>query len=132
IWSFEVFAEKRRDRSFVFMNDRRDEMTRSIVADLDDELTQIRLDHIHPCRLQIRYEMDLLAHHRFRFDASRTVCLFRDVDDDALCLSRVAGEMNVTAVALHASLGLLQVEVEIVDRVLLDLTGERAESVGIR
>jgi hypothetical protein len=74
-------------------------------------------------------EVDLLAHHRLALDHPRTFGLAGDLQDDPPGLVGVGREVDVPAVPPHVRDELLEVVVEVVQRVLLDLAGQLAELV---
>ena len=101
------------------------------MADLHDELAQIGLNHVDAGGFQGVDEVDLLADHRLGLDAALAVRTSSDADDDALGLLAVGGEVHLAAVALDVGDELLEVIVEVIQRVLLDLARERAQRIGI-
>ena len=113
------------------MDDRDDQVAGAVVADLDDELAQIRLDDLHPRLLQRGRELDFLAGHRLALDAALAVRRSGDLGDDPLGLVAVGGEMDVAAVLHHVLLKLLKVIIEMIQGVLLDAPGQIAQGFGV-
>ena len=113
------------------MDDRRDQVRGFVLADLDDELAQVRLDDIEPAasmtwaRLISSLTIDLLLMIRF---ASWSLAMSRMIWRAS---SRIGGEVNVAAIFLDIRTKLLEVIVEIVQRMLLDVPGQRPKPVRI-
>src|SRR4051812_30022639 len=114
------------------MHNGRDQMRWAIMADLNDELTEVGLDDFKSSRFQRRHEIDLLADHRLALDAALAIRIARDFDDDALGIRAVARKVNLAAVLFDAGFQLLKVKVEIIQGVLLDLPRELAQRIRVR
>ena len=69
--------EQLRDVVPALVDDRRDDVRRMVLVDLDDELAEVRLDDVDAGSLERSVELDLLAHHRLRFHGRRTPCSAR-------------------------------------------------------
>ena len=132
IGRFEILAEKRRAmdaRSLCMIGATK--VAGFVVADLDDELTEVRFDEIEAGGFEEMSEFDLLAGHRFAFNDARAARVFGDVGDDSPGGITVGGKMDFAAVALDSRLHLLDVIVEIVECMLLDVAGKGSQRIGI-
>ena len=89
-------------------------------------------DDIQPGRFECVGQLDFLAHHRFGLDTACDVRLRDDIEDDPLRVLAVRSKVNLPAVLAHAIRELLQIKIEMIERVLLDIAGQRAECVRIR
>ena len=113
------------------MNDRRHQMRRLIVADLNDEFAKIGFDDVQSGLFEHVGEVDLLADHRLAFDDAGGFLLAGDVENDLPGIFGGGGEMNVAAIFLDVGLELIEVVIEVVEGMALDLAGKRSELVRI-
>ena len=127
----EILAEELPDRCLVFVNHRRTDMARPIVPDLHDELAEVSLVHLHPGSLQVMGEVHLFAGHRLGLHAQLAAAPCGDVPDNPPRLLRRGGKMHLAAVGLDHRLDLLEVVVQVIQRVLADLPRQRAQRRGI-
>src|SRR5476649_593676 len=114
------------------MDRRRDDVAGRLVAELDDVLAQIGLDRRDAGLLEMLVERDLLGHHRLRLGDGACTHALAEIGDDA---SRIGGgrcPMNVAAQADHLALELLEVEIEIGERVVLDVARTVAQRLEFR
>jgi len=111
------------------VHDGGNDVRRAIVADLHDELTQIGFDDIKAGGLKGIGEVDFLGDHRLALDDLFGVVVAGDVEDDLAGVGRGIGEVNVAAVLFNVFDKLLEVVIEIVERVLLNLPGQLAHLV---
>ena len=96
------------------MDDRRNEMARLVVADLDNEFAEIGFDEIHSHGFEVVGQFDFLAGHRLAFDDALAAGFAGDSGDDAAGIGAVVGEMNGAAVFLDGGGELLEVIVEMI------------------
>ena len=101
---------------------REDDVVGRLVAELDDELAEIRFDHLVAGLLHRVVEMDLLGGHRHGAGALR----LDDAEDDLAGLGGVARPMDLGAARLHLVGEFGEIGVEVVDGVPLRLRGRLA------
>jgi hypothetical protein len=99
----------------------RDDVARQLVAELDDVLAEIRLDGPDAVRFQVMVDPDLLRDHGLALRDRLGIGLAADGQDDVAGFLRIAGEMDVPAGGLHLLLVGLELEVEMLQRVVLDV-----------
>ena len=113
-------AEGLRDVVPVLVDDRRDDVRRMVLVDLDDELAEVRLEDVDAGAGERGVEVDLLAHHRLRFHRRPHSVLPGDVGDDGDCLFGGLGPVDVPAAGVHGCFELTEVVPELRDRVRAD------------
>ena len=99
----------------------RDDVARQLVPQLNDVFAEIRLDGRDAVRFQVMIDLDLLGDHRLALRHRLRASLAADAQDDVAGFLRVAGEMHVPAGGLHLLLVGFEVEVEMLQRVVLDV-----------
>ena len=119
------------DLAAVLVDDRPDDVAGVVVVDLDDELAEVGLERLHPVAAEVVGELDLLADHRLGLHHLGGAALAHDAEHVGAGGLGGAGPVDLGAVGAEAGLGLRQVGVEVLDRVLLDLAGEGAEAVRV-
>ncbi len=106
-------------------------MTRFVVVDLHDEFPQIAFDDIDTGGLHGVGQFDFFADHRLAFDGGLAVAAHENVENDLSGLGPVGGKMHLAAVFLDVALELLQVIIQMIQRVLFDFAGQGAKGVGL-
>src|SRR5260221_4435660 len=102
-------------------------MARILVVELLDALAEIGLDHLDPDRSHVVPEAALLGQHRLALDERLSAIVAQDGVDDLVVLGGVAGPMHLDPVRSRIGLELVEIFVEMGERVLLDRRGERPE-----
>ena len=102
-----------------------DDMARILVVELLDALAEIGLDHLDADRGHVRPEAALLGEHRLALDERLGAMVAQDAVDDLVVLGGVARPMHVDAVRSRIGLELVEILVEMGERVLLDRRSER-------
>src|SRR5262245_66649994 len=86
-------AEIALDALFIEVNDRRDDVARTLAPRLRDIFAKIGFDHLDPCRLEMGIETDLLRHHRLAFGDNLGSCRLAEVEHDGAGLGGIARVM---------------------------------------
>src|SRR5258707_15642622 len=95
-----------------------------LVVKLLDALAQIGLDHLNPDGSHVMPEAALLGQHRLAFDQRPRAVVAQDAVYDLVMLGRVACPMHMDPVRSRIGLELVEVLVEMGERVLLDRRSE--------
>ena len=111
---------------------RRDDVRRRLVAQLDDVFAEIGLDRLDAVRLERLVEADLLGDHRLALGDALGAARRAEVEEDLPRLRRVARLMHVAAGLGHLALVGLEIEVEMRERVVLDVAGAVAQRLELR
>src|SRR5258705_7271785 len=98
-----------------------------LVVKLLNAFAQIGLDHLDPDGSHVMPEAALLGQHRLAFDQRRRAVVTQDAVYDLVMLGGVARPMHVDPVRSRIGLELVEVLVEMGERVLLDRRSERAK-----
>ena len=106
---------------------RHHDMARVLVVELLDALAEIGLDNLDTDRRHVMPEPAFLGQHRLALDQRLCAMILKNAVDDLIVLGGVAHPMHVDAVRPRIGLELLQILVEMGERVLLDRRGERAQ-----
>ena len=117
---------------FSHVDRRRDNMARRLVAQLDDVFAQVGLDRLNIVRFEIGVEADLLGDHRFALGRRPGVDRTADVEDDAACVFRRGRPMHRAPGLPHLGLEGFEVEIEMRQRVVLDLAALVAQRLELR
>ena len=99
---------------------RHDDMTRVFIVELLDALPEVALSHLDADRGHVRAEPALLGEHRLALDQRFGAVVLEDAVDDVVVLGGVLGPVHMDAIRLRIRLELLQVLIEMDERVLLD------------
>src|SRR5262249_6772230 len=106
-----------------------DDVRRLLVGELDDVLAEIGLHGCHTRMLERLVEIDLLGGHRLRLDRHLHAAVTAQPEDDVAGLGTGRGPVHVPAQPLHVVGQLSQVDVELLERRLLDRTGLVTERI---
>ena len=129
----EAFAlEALRDIAPVFVDDRLDDVAGVVAIDLNDVFAEVGLDGLNAHGAEVIVQMNLLRDHTLRFDDFFRAGFLKNVRYGAAGVLRRDGVVDMGALAFEALLGLLEVGIEVLDRMLADLAGEAAEIIGSR
>ena len=109
------------------MQRRRYNVIRPFVRQLDDVLAQVGLYRFEAVVFQALVEIDLVGGHRFRFDNKVRLALRGEVQDKIGNFRAIFAIHYVPAVCLHVPLEFFQVMIQVIDGVLLDGIGLRAQ-----
>ena len=120
-------AEIRLDLVARQVHGRADDVARRLVADLDEVLAQVRLDDLEAGFLQMGVERDLLGDHRLALGDGAGIGLAADALDEVAGFGGGRCPMHDAAGLRHLALELLQVEIEVGERVILDVLGGVAQ-----
>ena len=127
----EAFAlEALRDIASVFVDDRLDDVAGVVAIDLNDVFAEVGLDGLNAHGAEVVVQMNLLGDHTLRLHDLFGAGFLKNIRHRAAGVLRSDGVVNMGALAFEALLGLLEVGIEVLDRVLADLAGEAAEIVG--
>src|SRR5712664_444765 len=96
-----------------------------LVVKLLNALAQIGLDHLDPDRSHVMPEAALLGQHRLAFDQRLRAVVAQDAVHDLVMLGGVACPMHVDSVRSRIGFELVEILVEMSERVLLDRRSER-------
>jgi len=91
-----------------------------LVRHLDDELAEVRLDDLRADGLERRVELDLLRHHRLGLDDELGALPLCEVRDVPASFGSIRGEEDVPAPLLDVGRKLVDVAVEVGQRVGAD------------
>src|SRR5207302_8926447 len=111
---------------------RRDDVRRVLARELEDVFAEVGLDHPQAVALERLVEPDLLARHRLRLGDEPCLAAAADLPDRIGCLPRGRGEMDVAAAGLDRVREILEVAVELRDRLLPDLAPARPQPFDVR
>ena len=111
----------------VQVDGRHHDVTGLLAFQLDDALAEVGLDHLDTLRLQEGVHLALLRQHRLRLHHLLDMVLLQDAIYDVVELLGVLGPMHDTTVFLGIGGKLVQILVEMGDRVALDGTGLLAQ-----
>ena len=111
----------------VQVDGRHHDVTGLLAFQLDDALAEVGLDHLDTLRLQEGVHLALLRQHRLRLHHLLDMVLLQDVIHDVVELLGVLRPMHDTTVFLGIGGKLVQILVEMGDRVALDGTGLLAQ-----
>ena len=111
------------------MDDRRHDMARRLVADLQDVLAEVGLHHLEPGLLQMGIERDLLGDHRLALGDDAGVGLPTDAGDDLARFSRCRRPMDVRAFRRGLRLVLFEIDVEVGERVIANVAAHLAQGL---
>ncbi len=109
------------------MDGRRDDVARRLVANLDDVFAEIGLDRLDAVLLEVVVERDLLRDHRLALGDGPGADPLADVEHDVARLRRGLGVVHLAAGLADLLLVGLEVEVEMGERVVLDVAGAFAQ-----
>src|SRR5260370_8093818 len=96
-----------------------------LLVKLLDALPEIGLDHLNPDGSHVVPEAAFLGQHRLAFDQRRGVVVAQDAVHNLVMLGGVACPMHVDSVRSRIGLELVEILVEMSERVLLDRRSER-------
>src|SRR3984893_9419769 len=100
-------------------------MTWILVVKLLDALAEVGLNHLNPYRCHVGPEAALLRQHRLAFDQRCRAVVAQDAVYNLVMLGGVACPMHVDPVRSRIGLELVEIPVEMGERVLLDRRSER-------
>ena len=86
------------DLAPVLVDRRGDDMRGRLLCELDDELTEIGLDHLDTQLFQVMIEFSLFRDHRFTLDHRSGAGGLQDIADDRVGLLGCLGPMHLDAV----------------------------------
>src|SRR3981189_1353249 len=98
-----------------------------LVVKLLNALAEIGLDPLDPDGSHVMPEAALLGQHRLAFDQRRRAVVAQDAVHDLVMLGGVACPMHVDSVRTRMGLELIEILVEMGERVLLDCRREGAK-----
>ena len=126
-------AEVRLDLRLGQMHRRRDDVARRLVAKLDDVFAEVGLDRLDAVRLEVFVEPDLLGDHRLALGDGARADPPADGEDQVAGVRGGLGVVHLAAgfASTFSSIG-LEVEVEMGERVVLDVAGAVAERARTR
>src|SRR5215470_11040738 len=108
---------------------RRNDMTWGFLAQLNDVFAEVGFNRGNAVRLEVFVEPHLLGDHRLalgdRLGAGRTA----DLQNSSARLFRRARPMNLTARGFYFTFVILQIEVEMLDRMVLDRSADFTKSL---
>ena len=113
-------AEIRLDLVLVQMHRRRDDVARHLAAELDDVFAEVGLDRLDAVLRQMLVQADLLGDHRLALGGGLRADAAADVEDDRSRVLRRLGPMHLAAGLGDLRLIGFEIEVEMVERVVLD------------
>src|SRR6516162_1948891 len=125
----------RKDRGDVateLMDRRHDDVAGRLVVELLDALAEIGLDHLDVTPFEEGAHVAFLGQHRFALDERLDAPHRKNLVDDLVVLSGVAGPVYMRAVLFRACLEFLEIVGETRKRVLLDLGCEGAQLLPFR
>ena len=125
-------AEIRLDLVAGHVDGRGDDVARMLAAQLDDVFAEIGLDRHDAVLFQEGVEADLLGDHRLALGDGLGVPLAGDVEEDLAGVVRILGEMHDAAGGFDLGHIGLDIEVEMLQRVVLDGDGVVAQGVEFR
>ena len=99
------------------------------MVELEDELAQVRLERLNADGLEGGHQARLLRHHRLALHAQLAVVPSCDPDADVVRLVGVGGKVDPNTRGLRRIDELVKVEVQVIQRVLLDPSGELSDRV---
>ncbi len=102
-------------------------MARRLVVELLDALAEVGLGDGDALLAQEVAHAALFREHRLALDKRRGAVVAQDAEHDRIVLGAVLRPVDVDAVGLRRRLELLEVGVEVGERVLLDRRGEAAQ-----
>ena len=111
---------------------RRDDVARRLVAKLDDVFAEVGLHRLDAVVLEMLVEGDLLGDHRLALGDRAGAGLAADVEHDVARLGRGLGVVHLAAGLDHLLLIGLEVEVEMGQRVVLDVARLVAQRLEFR
>ena len=100
-------------------------MARILIVELLDALPKIGLDHLYANRSHVGTKAALLGQHRLAFDQQLRAVVAQDAVHDLVVLGTIACPMHVDPIRSRIGLELVEILVEMSERVLLDRRGER-------
>ena len=115
------------DFLFLDMNGRHDDMTRPLMHQLKNTLTQITFHNLNALFLQIFIQPALLCQHGFAFDEMLDVVSFQNMVDNRTILIGIFRPINMGAIGDSILFELLKQQVQVTVTVLLDGTGHVTE-----
>ena len=121
----------------VLMQRRNHNMRRPVLAELNNQLRQVRLNRMNPRRFQRGVQLNLLSRHRFDLDdLSRALragpARLRQLNNNPPRLFRIASPMHHPARTRAVRLKLLQIEIQVLHRVLTNLLPRLAQILPVR
>ncbi len=125
-------AEIGLDLIAVEMHGGRDDVAGRFLADLDDVFAEIGLGHLEPRAFEGVVQRDFLGDHRLALGHQLCPGLAAEIDDDPAGILGGRGPMHVAARVDDLLLVGFEIEVEVGERVVLDLPGLLAERVEFR
>ena len=108
---------------------RRDDVGRSLAAQLDDVFAEVGFDRFDAGGLESVIEADLLGDHRLAFGDALCPHRLAEVDDDPTRFLGVLRVVHFAAALAHLALVGLEIEVEMGERVILDRAGAVSQRV---
>ena len=102
-------------------------MIRPLVSELQNVFAQVGLYRLQAMMLQPLVEVDLLGGHRLRFHDQPRLAVLGQGEHEVGDLVAVLAIHNLAAMRGHLALELLEVVIQVLDRVLLDGAGLRAQ-----
>src|SRR4030088_2930408 len=96
-----------------------------LVVKLLDAFAEIGLDHLNPDGSHVMPEAALLGQHRLAFDQRRRAVVAQDAVRNLVMLGCVACPMHVDPIGSRIGLELVEILIEMGERVLLDRRSER-------
>ena len=120
-------CEYLRDIGAQLVHGRHDDMARIFMVELLNALTEIGLDHLDADRRYVGPETALLGEHRLALDERLGAVVFEDAVNNSVVLRRVARPMHNNPVRARIGLKLIEVLVEVGERVRLDSRSERTK-----
>src|SRR5262249_38599711 len=118
-----------RDITSRLMYCRRDDVRRTLARKLEDELTQVSFHRTDGGCFESVVELDLLAHHGLRLHHFAGACVLGDLEDNRACFLGRRCPMDFAAAPLEVVNKLLEVMVEMVQRLALDFAGAIAQAL---
>jgi hypothetical protein len=114
------------------MNGGADDMARWLPIQLLNPLAQVRFHDGDSAVLQVRRHGALFLQHRFALDQFLNAVLSQDRVDNLVVFTRVSCPVNLNAALDSITLELLQILVQVSERVFLDLGGKLAKLFPLR
>ena len=124
------FPEGGGDLAAVLVDDGLDDVGGGVAVELDDEFAEVAFEAFDAVFFEEGIEVDFLGGHGLGLGEAGDPVVPEDAEDGLAGVLAGGGEVGVDAVAFEGGGGLPEVVAEVVEGVLLDLSGEVAEAVG--
>ena len=103
-----------------------------LVPDLDDVLAEIGLRHLDARRFEMAIEPNLFRHHGFALGDEARACFLADLQNNVPRVGRARRIMDMASALHHLPLIGFEIEVEMIERVVLDGARFLAEFAELR